>query len=153
MAAYTGVFKTWSNVYNGSYLFSYFLSHVNYFCKKAPYRCSAGLEIGFCLRVWNIELTLVPSLQIKPKKNSARKYVWHRFWKGERSSGTVHRMSVWRRSRPKGSFKKVLQEISQNSQENIFAGISFFFGVFLWILKHFLEHLFGRTVPDDYFWL
>ena len=85
MAAYTGVFKTWSNFYNGSYLFSYFLSHINYFCKKAPYRCSAGFEIGFCIRVWNIELTLVPSLQIKPKKYSARKHVWHRFWKGERS--------------------------------------------------------------------
>ena len=53
------------------------------------------------------------------------------FEKVKGRGGTVHRMSVWRRSRPKGSFKKVLQEISQNSQENIFAGISFFFGVFL----------------------
>ena len=75
-------------------------------------RCSTG-----CLRVWCIELSLVPSLEIKPKKYSARKYVWHRFWKGE--------MSWWglcRSSRPKNSVK---WGISQNSQENICAGISF----------------------------
>ena len=31
--------------------------------------------------VQNIELTLVPSLQIKPRKHLAGKYLWHYFWK------------------------------------------------------------------------
>ena len=33
------------------------------------------------LRVWNIELTLAPSLQIKPRKHSAGKHTWQSFWK------------------------------------------------------------------------
>ena len=41
-------------------------------------------NIGFWLSVLHIELTFVSNLQIKPKKYSARKYVWHSFWKGER---------------------------------------------------------------------
>ena len=28
--------------------------------------------------------TLVPSLQMKPRKHSTGKYVWHHFWKGEK---------------------------------------------------------------------
>ena len=35
------------------------------------------LKIDFWLRAWNTEPTLVPSPQIKPKKYSARKYLWH----------------------------------------------------------------------------
>ena len=45
-------------------------------------------------RAWNIELNLVQSLQIKPKKYSARKYVWHCSLKGESHGGTVNRTSV-----------------------------------------------------------
>ena len=53
--------------------------------KKFNRRCSTGLNIDFRLRAWNIELTLVTTPQIKPKKYSARKFVWHRFWIGKKS--------------------------------------------------------------------
>ena len=46
--------------------------------KKLHRRCLSGLKICFWQRIWNIELTLVPSLQIKSRKNSAGKYVWPR---------------------------------------------------------------------------
>ena len=59
----------------------------------------------------NHELTLVRSLQIKPEKYSAGKYVWHHFWKGRRC--------LCRSNRRKGSFKKMLWEISRNSQKNM----------------------------------
>ena len=80
-------------------------------------RCLTELKIGFRLRVWNTDLTLVLSLQIKPRKCSAGKYVWHSFWKGERC--------LCRSNHPKRSLKKVIWEISQNSQENICVGIFF----------------------------
>ena len=54
-----------------------------------------------------------------------RKYAWHCFWKDERSwwDGKQEKR-LWERSRPKGSLKKMLWEILQNSQENICARIS-----------------------------
>ena len=94
--------------------------------KKLHRRCSTWLKIGFWQRVWNIELTLVPSLQIKPKKYWARKYVWRFFLKRWKVIGDSKHMECLRRSsRPQGSLKKMLREISQNPQENISAGISF----------------------------
>ena len=45
------------------------------FTKNLQRRWSTGLKIGFWLKAWNIELTLVTSLQIKPRKYSAEKYV------------------------------------------------------------------------------
>ena len=88
--------------------------------EKVHPRCLTGLKIGFWLRVLNVEFTFVPNLQIKPKKYSAIKYVWHRFWKGERSWECLSRSS-----RPKVSLKKLLWEISQNSRENICTRILF----------------------------
>ena len=89
-------------------------------------RCLTRLKIGFWLRVLHIGLTFVPNLQTKPKKYSARKNVRHHFWKGERSwQESKQSQCLWRSSRPKGSLKKVLWEISQNSQENICNGILF----------------------------
>ena len=80
----------------------------------------------FWLLAWNIELTLVPSLHMKPQKYSARKYVWHCFWKGKWSWwDSKQNECLWWSSRPKGSLKEMLWEISQNSQENVCAGISF----------------------------
>ena len=55
-----------------NYFLAFFLI-LTIFAKKVNRRCSTGLEIGFCLRVWNIELTLVPSLQFKPKKILSQK--------------------------------------------------------------------------------
>ena len=82
--------------------------------------------MGFWLRVWNIELTLVPSLQVRPKKYWAWKHIWRCFWKGERSlCDSKEKECLCRGSRPKGSLKMMLREISQNSQENICAEISF----------------------------
>ena len=85
-------------------------------------RYSTGLKIGVGLRAWNIELTLVPSVEIKPKKCSARKYVWHRFWKCK--WGSKQNACLCWNSRPKSSLKIMLWEISQNLEENICAGIS-----------------------------
>ena len=95
------------------------------FLKKLHRRCLSVLKIGFCLRVWNTDLTLVPSLQIKLRKYSARKYVWHCFWKGKRTWWYRKQNDcLCRSSRLKGSLKNALWEISQKSQENICAGIS-----------------------------
>ena len=59
------------------------------FAKNLHRRCLPGLKIGFWLRVWNIELTLVLRLQIKQRKYSAGQYVWHPFWKDERSGWEI----------------------------------------------------------------
>ena len=48
-------------------------------------------------------------------------------------------------------WKKMFLEISKNSQENKERDSGT--GVFLWILRSFLEHLFYRTPLDDCFWL
>ena len=94
--------------------------------KKPHRRCSTELKIGFWLRVWNIELTLVPSLRIKPKKYSARKYVWRLFEKAKSRGATLSKRSVYiESSRRKRTFKRMLWKISQNSQGNICAGRSF----------------------------
>ena len=94
------------------------LKHLTIFAKKPYRKSSTGLKIGFWLRVWNIELNNVATLRIKPRKNSAGKYVWHRFWKGTRSCWeSKQNECLCRSSRPKGSLKKVLWEISQNSQK------------------------------------
>ena len=53
-------------------------------------------------------ITFVPNLQIKPKKTQPE-----------------NNKCLCRSGRPKGSLKKVLGEISQNSQENICTGIHF----------------------------
>ena len=126
MAGYRGVFRTWSNIYNGAFLQKYLTGFKLFtiFTRKAPSQKFYWVENR--LRVWNIELTLFPSLQIKPRKYSAGKYVWHRLWKDNRSWWeSKQNQGLCRSRRPKGSLKKVLWEISQNSQENIGAGISF----------------------------
>ena len=111
------------------------------------------VENRLLARVWNIELTLVPSLKMKPEKYSARKYVSHCFWKGERSWwDSKQNECLWWSSHPKGSLKKILWKISQNSQENICAGISFlvfsceFCGI--WKNNCFAEQ--HRTTASDY---
>ena len=87
VAACRGVFRTWSNIYNGAFFLEILngFELVTIFAKKLHHRCLNGLKIGFLLRVWNTELTLVPRLQIKLRKYSALKYVWHHFWKSKRS--------------------------------------------------------------------
>ena len=120
--------------------------------KKLHRRCSTGLKIGFWLRAWNIELTLVPSLQVNQKKYLDRKYFWHWFWKGERSWDSKQNECLWWSSRLKGSLKKMLWEISQNSQENICAGISFlvFSCEFCGICKNTFFAEQHRTTASDY---
>ena len=76
------------------------------------------LKIDFRLWDYKIELTLALSLQIKPRKYSAEKYVWHHFWKNG---------SCWCRSNcPKGSLKQLLSDNSQNSQANMCQNLFFF---------------------------
>ena len=122
------------------------------FAKKLHHRCSTWLKIGSWLRAWNIELTLVPSVQITPKKYSARKYVWHRFWKGGRLWWDSKQNECLRRSRrSRGSLKKIW-EISLNSQQNICAGISFlvFSCEFCEIYKNTFFAGQHRTTVSDY---
>ena len=89
-------------------------------------RCSTGLKIGVWLRVWNIELTLVPSRQNEPTKYSVGKHVWLRFWKNKRSWWDSKKNEcLCGSNRPNGSLEKVLREIWQNSRENICARMSF----------------------------
>ena len=121
--------------------------------KKLNRRCLTELNIDFWLRAWNIELTLVPSLQIKPKKYSARKYVWHHFWIGKKSRwDSKHNECLCWSSRPKHSLKKMLWEISQNSQENVCVGISFLvFSCEFWeICKNAFFGKQHRTTASDY---
>ena len=122
--------------------------------KKTLHRkCSTGLKIGFWLRAWNIELTLVSSLQIKPKKYSPRKYTRHRFWKGERSwwDSKQNECLCWSNG-PKSSFKKMLWEISHNSQEKFCVGICFL--VFSYEFCEICNNTFfaeqHRTTASDY---
>ena len=86
-APYGGAFRTWLNIYNGVFFAKIpnGVELLTFSQEKLHPRCLTRLKIGFWLRVLHIELTFVPNLQIKPKKYSARKYVWHHFWKGERS--------------------------------------------------------------------
>ena len=77
VAAYRGACRTWLNIYNGAFLRKYLTVLTS--------QMFEWVESRLLAKVLNIELTFVPNLQIKPKKCSARKYVWHRIWKGERS--------------------------------------------------------------------
>ena len=136
VTVYRGVFRTWSNipmeffekVTNG------FFKLLTIFAKMFHCRFLTGLNIDFWLRAWNIELTLVLSLQIKPKKYSARKYVWHCFWKGEGSwRGSKQNERLWWSSRPKGSLKKdVMRNFAESTRKHLCQNL--FFGVFLWVL-------------------
>ena len=65
------------------------------FEEKLHRRCLSGLEIGFCLMVWNIELTHVPSLQIKPKNNQPENMGDIIFEKEKGRGGTVNRTSLY----------------------------------------------------------
>ena len=78
------------------------------FEKKLRRRCSTGLKIEVWLRVWNIELTLVPSLWIKPRKYSVGKFC---FWKNKRSWWDSKQNECLRgSSRLKGCFTKLCYE-------------------------------------------
>ena len=66
-----------------------------FFSKKLHCRCSAGLKIGFSLKVWNIELTLVPSFKLS-QENTQPENMWQRFWKKAKGrGGTVNWTSVY----------------------------------------------------------
>ena len=76
------------------------------------------MKIGFWLRAWKIELTLIPSLQIKPKKFSAKKYVWHRSLKAKGHGGTVNGTSIYAgASRPKGSLKRCYERFRRTHKK------------------------------------
>ena len=82
--AYTGVFRNWLSIYNGAFLAKIIngFKLLTIVAKKAPsqiFRLVWKYTFGFWLRVWNNELTPVPSLQIK-----AGKYVCHRFSGGKK---------------------------------------------------------------------
>ena len=68
------------------------------------------------LQAKGLSALLFPVFKLS-RENNAPEIVWH-VWKGERC--------LCRSSRRKGSLKKMLWEISQNSQKTICAEISFF---------------------------
>ena len=72
------------------------------------------LRISFWLRVWNIELTLVPSLQIKPRKYSAENMCDIVF---EKALGRVGKVNRTRSSRPKG--KGFMRNFSELTLEHL----------------------------------
>ena len=127
--------------------------------KKFHRRCLPGLRIAFRLRVWNIEFTLVPSPQIKPRKYSAGKFVCV-------TSFLKKRKVFMQKQLSKGFFKKSVFEISQNSQQSISVGIFFLIklnsvdlqlhekrdssaGVFLWILQIRKNTFFSKHHQTD----
>ena len=124
MSAYRDVFRTWSNIYNGLFLAEIinFFKLLTIFAKKAPLQMFDLVKNRLQARVWNIELSCCEQinscLQIKPRKYSPGKYMWHYFWKDERC--------LCRSSHPKGSLRKVLWEISQNSQKKSVSEYLFF---------------------------
>ena len=77
-----------ANVLNGFKL-------LTIYAKKVHRRCSTWLKLGFCLRACNIELALVYSLQIKPKKYSTRKLCDIVFQNAKVHDGTVNRTNVY----------------------------------------------------------
>ena len=94
--------------------------------EKLHPRCLTKLKIGFWLRVLHIELTFVPNLQTKPKNTQPEKMCDIIFEKGKGRGRKVNRACVYAESAVRRVLKKkVLREISQNSQENICNGISF----------------------------
>ena len=142
------------------------------FAKKVPSQMLNWVEnrlLAEGLKYWAHSF---PSLQIKPRKYSAGKCVWHRFWKGTKSwSESKQNECLWRSSRPKGSLRKMLLEILHNSQINHLFRNLFFDKVKLCrtltslktslqrmsFLAKFAKYagklLFCRTPPDDCFWL
>ena len=115
-------------------------------------RCLTGSKISFRLRVLNIELTFVPSLQIKPKKYSEKMcdIVFDR--RKVVVEQSTERVFIQKQlSGPKCFLKKVLWEISQNSQENICTRIPLW--CFLVKFAKFARTPLCRTAPDDCFWL
>ena len=70
VAAYRGLFRTWWNIYNGAFFAKILNSFqlLTIFAKKFHRRYWTELKTIFWLRVWNIDLTLGPSLQIEPRK-------------------------------------------------------------------------------------
>ena len=80
------------------------------------------------------------------------------WWEKEKSNHMFPESCFFQKQPPDVFFKKkVLFEISQNSQENTFARSSFLkrnsgTGVFLWILRNFYEHLFYKKPLGDCFY-
>ena len=131
VAAYKGVFRTWSNICHGAFFAKIIngFKLLSIFTKKATSKMFDWVEnrlLASCQPFEILSSLFFPSLQIKPRKYSAGKLVWHLFWKGKRSRWDSKQSEyLCRSSRLKGSLKKMLWEILQNSQENICAGISF----------------------------
>ena len=103
---YRGAFRTWLNIYNGVFFAKIpnGVELLTFSREKIHPRCLAGLKIGFWPRVLHIELTFVPNLQIKPKKNTRPENMCDIIFEKAKGRGR----KVNRRSRPNGSLKKVL---------------------------------------------
>ena len=74
------------------------------------------LKIGFWFRVWNIELTLIPVYKLSRVNIEPENICDTVFEKAHGHAGKANRTSVYGEAAvQKGSLKKVLWEISENS--------------------------------------
>ena len=112
-------------------------------------------------------------LQVRPRKHSAAKYLWHRFGKSEKSWWGSKQDEWFSRSSRWSFIKKVFWEISKNFQESTCARVSFLTkldvvdlqlhlkrthessstGSFYEFYNICKELFFSRTQSDGCFWL
>ena len=125
---YRGAFRTWLNIYNGAF-FAKIPNGVDLLTfsqEKLHTRCFTRLKIGFWVRVLHMSSLLFPTYKLSRKNTQAGNMCDIVFEKAKGCGRKIKQSQcLCRSSRPNGSLKKVLWEISQNSQENICNGISF----------------------------
>ena len=96
VAAYRGVFRTSSNIYEGAF-FAQILNAFKLliiFENKAPLQ-TFDLVVGVLLRFWSIELTLVPSCKLSQENTQPENMCEIVFEKTKSRGGIANRMSVY----------------------------------------------------------
>ena len=125
MVAYRGAFRTWLNIYNWAFFVKIpnGVKLLTISARKAPSYMFDWVENRFLAKSFTYCLfpTYKLNRQILSQEICVTSFLKRSCWDSKQSQ------CLCRSSRPKGSLKKVLWEISQNSQENICAGISFWF--------------------------
>ena len=110
-----------------------------------------GLKKDICLRARNVELTLAPSLQIKPKKYSARKHVTL-FLKRRKILVGQETEGLFLVKQPSEAvFKKdVMRNFAEFTSKQLCENP--FFWCFLVNFAEFVRTPFLQKAPDDCFW-
>ena len=168
------------NIYSGAFFakITNSVELLTFLQEKVRPRCLTRLKIGFWLRVLHffflsgfsftdtddsqdsrgregtiLSSLLFPNCKLSRNNTQPKKYVWHRFWKGERSAfKKVNKASVYAEAAVRRACLKRCYEKFRRIHKKTSVTESLF-GVFLWILRNLQEHLFCWTAPDDCFWL